>query len=782
MSLRLIVVVVACCSFALMGCGEEEGGRGTGGGGGPVPANHNQCEPIPAEEACEEAELECGTHELPDGCEGTMEVSCGNELEVCGEFETCGGGGEPGICGCTTLSDEELCEEEEVECGPLQVVDACGESRNIDTCGLPSEVCGEFETCGGGGEEGVCGCTPTSCEEEGILCGTISDGCGAQLECDLFCAEQVEVGDQHGCAVGSGRVKCWGRNHYGQLGVGDTSGRQNPDDVDGIETAVAVSAGSFHSCVLLDDGSVRCWGRNDRGQLGVGSTVPSSVPSSQAIFSGALAVESGELHSCAIVGEEEEFNGADGPETLPAGRVECWGSNDYGQIGDPVLDLGTTVGVPTEVALPAGMVAVEIAAGANHSCALVGTVGGEPREAVYCWGRNDFGQIQSRQANYSSAFDLANTSSSTIEPDDPNGVVRSFNVSSCGTLSGLEVSVNISHRDRGLLEVVLIAPDDTEVVLHEGDGEGEDLVATYSTEIQGYLGSDGAGQWAVRVVDTDGAFDDEEEEEGEVNSVTLSFFCEEAILAEIQANGGLFYAIKEPTALALGDHMDRPRWISAGMQHTCVLDDDTEEAVCWGAFYASPRTPTSCNSTINLYQGSGEPANNSTAFNPDFCSILPRHDSPGAFFRAMEYSVQTNGNHNLQRAAIDGLSSEPVRIEVGDQMSPVAMVSGANHFCGIVDVDEFDRSNIYCLGSNRFGQVGDGTDNNWYFTRVVNRDVDDNTVEAVQMSLGLDFSCALLVNNNIQCWGNNEHGQIGNSSLQEDESFRPFDVRLQLAD
>lgn len=91
----------------------------------------------------------------------------------------------------------------------------------------------------------------------------------------------IAAGGSHTCAAmdGGDEVHCWGGNQHGQLGLGDTDPRSGPQRVSGFPSAVVeLDAGDFHTCARLDTGVLACWGLNHEGQLGTGNTEPSTTP------------------------------------------------------------------------------------------------------------------------------------------------------------------------------------------------------------------------------------------------------------------------------------------------------------------------------------------------------------------------------------------------------------------------------------------------------------------------------------------------------------------------
>jgi len=94
------------------------------------------------------------------------------DLLLCQSDATADGG-----AGDTPVSTPLICNG---KCGVVR--DGCGVSVDCGT-----SQCTGFNTCGGGGQPNVCGCTPIPdpCGALGLVCGSVSDGCGHPVLCGV---------------------------------------------------------------------------------------------------------------------------------------------------------------------------------------------------------------------------------------------------------------------------------------------------------------------------------------------------------------------------------------------------------------------------------------------------------------------------------------------------------------------------------------------------------------------------------------------------------------------
>ena len=202
-------------------------------------------------------------------------------------------------------------------------------------------------------------------------------------------AVAVSAGAYHTCALTvHGGVKCWGSNYYGTLGDGTNEFSDLPVDVVGLSGGVvAISAGYERSCAVLQDGTIKCWGLE---YLGDGTSNTSNVPvnvvdvssGSTTILSGAKGISTAEFHSCACLNDQ----------------ALCWGNNWDGQLGDGTNDDSL---VPVKVQ---GLVAdinypvMEVDTGDDRSCAILldKSFG---RTMVLCWGDAYLGNGTSSSSN-----------------------------------------------------------------------------------------------------------------------------------------------------------------------------------------------------------------------------------------------------------------------------------------------------------------------------------------------------------------------------------------------
>jgi hypothetical protein len=166
--------------------------------------------------------------------------------------------------------------------------------------------------------------------------------------------------------------------------------------------ALLLTVGDDHVCALLETGAVRCWGEGNSGELGYGN-LNSIGDDEPASVAGDVPFGG----SAVAVAAGDDHTCA----LLDTGAIRCWGLADAGQLG-----YGTTTSVgddePASAGgdVPVGVAAAAIAAGENHACALVG--GG----AMRCWGLGASGRL-----GYGSADDIGNDEPAFAAGDVPVG-------------------------------------------------------------------------------------------------------------------------------------------------------------------------------------------------------------------------------------------------------------------------------------------------------------------------------------------------------------------------
>jgi alpha-tubulin suppressor-like RCC1 family protein len=196
----------------------------------------------------------------------------------------------------------------------------------------------------------------------------------------------IRAGESHTCVLfNNGTVRCWGLNTWGQLGyentltIGDDELPYTAGDVELVGTGAKLAVGGRHTCALLDNGLVRCWGNNTYGQLGYNTT--EHVGDGEAIASYGY-VNLGGLAVKLAAGYEHTC------ALMETGNVRCWGRNNFGQLGYGDLNnVGDNEQPFSKGDVSVGGVVKDIVAGGSHTCALLDT------GKVRCWGYNSFGQL-----------------------------------------------------------------------------------------------------------------------------------------------------------------------------------------------------------------------------------------------------------------------------------------------------------------------------------------------------------------------------------------------------
>jgi alpha-tubulin suppressor-like RCC1 family protein len=163
----------------------------------------------------------------------------------------------------------------------------------------------------------------------------------------------------------AGAAMCWGS--YAVLG----NGGPFPDDCGGIACAkspIATSGGLTFKPTIVHDGSQVCAIATNEKTYCWSSNPPAELAGAP-IFT---ALAEGDLDACGLA---------------QSGTVYCWGSNRNGRFGSPP-NISMIQSVPVPV--PGGQIFTKLSMSQNHMCGI--TTDGN----VWCWGSNDYGELGDR--------------------------------------------------------------------------------------------------------------------------------------------------------------------------------------------------------------------------------------------------------------------------------------------------------------------------------------------------------------------------------------------------
>lgn len=579
-------------------------------------------------------------------------------------------------------------------------------------------------------------------------------------------AVSVSAGTNHTCAVlDNGQVKCWGTSAQGQLGLGDTTQRgdgagEMGDALPAVDlgtgrTAVAVSVSNFHTCVVLDDGSVKCWGSGANGRLGLGDTAVRGDAAGE--MGDALpAVSLGTGRTATAVAATNAGTCA----VLDNASLKCWGQNSNGQLGQgDTADRGDGAGEMGD-ALPAislgtGRTATSVSGGNSHTCARL------DNGSVKCWGAGASGRT-----GYGDTTDRG---------DGPNEMGDNLPGVALGT-------------DR-IATAVTTAAASTCARIDDG---------TVKCWGQGGLGRLGLGDTADR---GDGA-----NEMGDfLPAVQLAAppapQPAPAASRRLSAGGSHSCAIlsngsvkcwgdNEFGKLGLGDTADRGDAagemgadlpavdlgngrtavaIAAGSRHTCAVLDNGQ-LKCWGH---NAGGQLGLGDTANRGDGPGEMGDNLPAVD------LGTGRTAVSVSIGQEYtcavldngSVKCWGANNLGQA---GLGDTAVRGnapgEMGDDLPAVDLGTGRTAITVSASVSFtcalLDDGSVKCWGSGGTGALGQGnTANRGDGAGEMGDDLPAINLgtgrSAVAITTGGSHVCAVLDNGSVKCWGFSIDGGLG---------------------
>jgi alpha-tubulin suppressor-like RCC1 family protein len=463
------------------------------------------------------------------------------------------------------------------------------------------------------------------------------------------------------------------------------------------------------------------------------------VGASAATSAGAVSLAGGGDHSC-VLGS--------------SGHVDCWGWNQYAQLGD-----GTNASSGTPVEVQGVSDATQLAAGGDDSCVVLSS------GHLDCWGWNGYGQLGNGTEengpveNGSPPVEVEGVSDATeVAPGDHSCAVLSSGHIDCwggnyyGALgNGKDVRSDTPVEVRGIIDAVQVTASEFSscALLSDGHvdcwGEGEygqlgdDTTTSSSTPVE-VRGVSNATE-----VTTGGSYSCAMLSSGHIDCWGADYYGQ--LGNGMKANSRVpveVQGISSATQVAAGEGV---------REHACALLS-SGHIDCWGRNESGQlgNGTTASSSTPVEVQGVAN-ATEITAGRHASCALL----SSG--------HVECWGGNEVGQLGGGTMGHSSIPVQAQGISDATQVTAGDYHACATLST-----GHIECWGEDEYGQLGDGS-----------KDNRDTPVEvlgissAIQVTGGGEHSCASLSSGDVDCWGNNKSGQLGDGTTAS--SSTPVEVR-----
>ncbi|MGI6680657.1 MAG: RCC1 domain-containing protein [Bdellovibrionota bacterium] len=578
-----------------------------------------------------------------------------------------------------------------------------------------------------------------------------------------FDISQVAIGDCNTCAITTtGKLYCWGENEYGQVGVNSNEEKiLVPTEVLDDVSYIAISTDKV-ACAIKTSGDLYCWGSNRYGQLGIGDLNIDVAKTPQKILEKIGSINLFSEIKCAIKINGELYcwgrnhnslldeNGSEqilaplkildnvkqvvsyGPYFLGSyicvvtndNKTYCKGDNSSGQVG-----IGTN-----ESFVNSFSKVLDDTSYILHKRDLICALTND--ENLYCWGSFDFGQTRNDFIDFFTYSKIPLLVSKGVNRFFLGSQYDLFITNKTDKLYSYQRGLyirNQKNKTKVLEDVKEIYPIATSPCASKLDG----TVYCWGDNSSEQLGRSGDFS---NISSSVPILVDIYSDKGGIRNIK-SFSRNESTNCAVREDGNLFCWGQDN----LGTSGDEIQPVMSGVTnvkkssiHNCALKSDL--LYCWG----------------HNAQGQLGIGNNDISRTPQLVSTLGEvadyalSSYTTCAIKKLDKTLWCWGANWGGQLGIGNTYSQnlPKQVEGLSNVKKV-FVGESSYTCAITQDDK-----LYCWGYNYDGQLGIGDTQKKLVPTLV-----ANNIKSV--SLANSHTCAIDLDNKLYCWGDNSFGQLG---------------------